>query len=68
MTRALRVLIVEDSEIDAALLVRELRRGYELTFERVQTEDTMREALRKQAWDVVISDYSMPGFSTPGRP
>ena len=60
----LRVLIVEDSEDDALLLVRTLRRGgYDLTFERVETAAAMKAALDQQTWDVVISDYSMPHFS-----
>jgi DNA-binding NtrC family response regulator len=66
VSKALRALIVEDSEQDAALLVRELRRGgYDLSFERVETADTMHAALDKNSWDVVLSDYSMPRFSAP---
>src|SRR6266849_10303583 len=64
MSTPLRVLIVEDSEDDTALLVRELRRGgYEPTFERVDTAAGMTAALRQNQWDVVICDYSMPHFS-----
>ncbi len=64
MDTTLRVLIVEDSENDAALLVRELRRGgYAVTFERVETHTAMSAALDQEPWDVVISDYSMPQFS-----
>jgi two-component system, cell cycle sensor histidine kinase and response regulator CckA len=64
MTTPLRVLIVEDSEDDMALLVRELRRGsYEPTFERVETPAGMTAALGKNPWDLVICDYSMPHFS-----
>ncbi len=63
MGRPLRVLIVEDREPDAAILVRELRRGgYDLIYERVETENAMAEALAKQTWDLVLSDYSMPQF------
>ncbi|MBI2875504.1 MAG: response regulator [Candidatus Tectomicrobia bacterium] len=59
----LRVLIVDDSEDDAILLVRELRcSGYELTFERVDTPAAMKAALDKQPWDIVIADYIMPQF------
>jgi diguanylate cyclase (GGDEF)-like protein len=64
MPRPLRVLIVEDSENDALLLLRGLwRGGFEPQFERVDTPDAMAAALKSQAWDVVISDYSMPHFS-----
>jgi signal transduction histidine kinase len=64
MDRPLRVLIVEDSELDARLLVRELRRGgYVPTVERVQTAGAMRAALARQSWDIVLSDHDMPAFS-----
>src|SRR5260370_31891369 len=64
MSTSLRVLIVEDSEDDMALVVRELRRGgYEPTFERDDTPAGMTAALGKNQWDVVICDYSMPHFS-----
>ena len=64
MTTFLRALIVEDSEDDAMLLVHELRRGgYDVTFERVDTSSAMEEALDRQPWDIVLSDYSMPSFS-----
>jgi PAS domain S-box-containing protein len=60
----LRVLVVEDSQEDTELLMRELRRGgYEPTYYRVETPEDMREALASQRWDIVISDYSMPVFS-----
>ncbi len=64
MTTFLRALIVEDSEDDAMLLARELRRGgYDVTFERVDTPAAMKESLDRQPWDIVLSDYSMPSFS-----
>jgi PAS domain S-box-containing protein len=57
----LNVLIVEDSEDDALLLVRNLRRGgYDVAFERVETVETMIDALNRRIWDLVISDYTMP--------
>lgn len=59
----LKALIVEDSDADAALILRELRRGgYEPAFERVQTEEEMRDALARGPWQVVISEYSLPRF------
>jgi two-component system, cell cycle sensor histidine kinase and response regulator CckA len=62
----LRVLIAEDSEDDARLLLRELERaGYQPTFERVDTPSAMEQALDRHGWDLVIGDYSMPGFSGP---
>ncbi|OUL18793.1 hybrid sensor histidine kinase/response regulator [Nostoc sp. RF31YmG] len=60
----LRVLIVEDSEDDTLLLVRELRRSeYTLNYVRVDTADAMQAALDQQSWDIVIADYSLPAFS-----
>jgi phosphoserine phosphatase RsbU/P len=60
----LNVLIVEDSEDDALLIVRELRRGgYEPAYQRVETAEAMKTALEKQSWDIVVSDYVMPGFN-----
>lgn len=64
MQQSLKALIVEDSEKDAALLLRELRRaGFDLSFERVDSEPTMAEALARQSWDIVLTDYSMPHFN-----
>jgi diguanylate cyclase (GGDEF)-like protein/PAS domain S-box-containing protein len=63
VTLPLAVLIVEDSESDAQLILRLLRKaGYEVSSERVETADEMRCALRRQSWDIVISDYSLPRF------
>jgi len=60
----IRVLIVEDSENDAALIVRELQRGgYDPTVERVDTPVAMVIALNKQTWDIIFADYTMPNFS-----
>ncbi|MDQ5835355.1 MAG: PAS domain S-box protein, partial [Acidobacteriota bacterium] len=66
MGKTLRVLHVEDSERDAALLSRHLARaGYDLTAERVETPEQMRAALDGRKWDVILCDYSMPHFSAP---
>jgi len=63
----LRVLIVEDSDDDAELLLVELRRaGYKPTFRLVQTREDMAAALDEQQWDLVLSDYNMPHFSALG--
>lgn len=66
MSRSLSVLIVEDSENDAELVLRELRRcGYEPIYERVETPEAMGSALDRQTWDIIISDCNMPRFSSP---
>ncbi len=60
----LRVLLIEDSEPDATLIVRELRRiGRPIEHLRVQDGAAMRAALADRTWDVVISDWTMPRFS-----
>jgi len=64
MTRPVSVLMVEDSENDAELLLLELRRqGFSPLATRVETGRALRAALAKGAWDVVISDHNMPSFS-----
>jgi len=64
MNTPLRVLIVEDAEDDALLLLRELRRGgYDPAYERVDTPVAMHAALDRQEWDIILSDYAMPHFS-----
>jgi two-component system cell cycle sensor histidine kinase/response regulator CckA len=64
MTRPLRLLLVEDSDLDAKLVLRELRRaGFSLEHRRVTTEAQLRDALRRETWDVVLSDHALPGFS-----
>lgn len=66
MPPQLRVLIVEDSDDDAFLVMRELQRGgLNLSYERVDTLGAMKDALEKGHWDLLISDYSMPGFGGP---
>ena len=64
MKKPLRVLVVEDSEFDAKMLIRLLERGgYATTSERVQTADTMAAALTNKEWDLVLSDYNLPDFN-----
>ncbi len=64
MNSELRVLLVEDSEDDAALILRELTTsGFAVDHERVDGEAGLRAALGRQRWDIVIGDYNLPGFS-----
>lgn len=61
----LKILLVEDSEDDALLLLHEVRRGgFDTVYERVDNPKDMLEALQKD-WDIVISDHRMPHFSAP---
>lgn len=64
MATPLRILIVEDSESDAELLLRQLRQsGFAPIHERVETADQLRAALAKPVWDIIISDYALPDFN-----
>ncbi|HEB02361.1 MAG TPA: PAS domain S-box protein, partial [Nitrospirae bacterium] len=58
------VLLVEDSEDDALLIVMELRGGgYKPSFERVESPEDMQSALEEKQWDLIVSDFSLPSFS-----
>jgi len=64
MSAELHVLIVDDSEDDALVVLRELKRGgYSPTFQRVDTAEAMTSALKNGPWDIIICDYIMPSFS-----
>lgn len=60
----LRALILEDSADDAALLLRELKRGgFDTKHIQVETAEAMSEALSTHTWDIIFSDFSMPNFN-----
>ncbi len=64
MGRPLRVLLVEDAEDDAKLLLRELRRqGFEPTTDRVDSPEALEKALVEGQWEAILSDYTMPRLS-----
>lgn len=66
MEQRLRVLMIEDSEDDVELLMRELRRGgYAPEWLRVDNAEDMQAALREHSWDVALCDNLMPRFSAP---
>jgi len=61
----LRILLIEDSEDDAALILRVLRRGgYEPVAQRVESAERLRAALA-EPWDAILADYALPQFSVP---
>jgi two-component system, cell cycle sensor histidine kinase and response regulator CckA len=65
MAAHLKILMVEDSEDDALLVLQELgRKGYKPTSCRVETRAQMDRALEEGDWDVVLSDHHMPSFSS----
>jgi diguanylate cyclase (GGDEF)-like protein len=62
----LRVLLIEDSENDATLLIEYLRQGgFDVECTRVDSARTLNDALDacQDALDVIIADFTMPGFS-----
>lgn len=64
MTKPLRALIVEDSEDDTELLLRELKRGgYDPIHVRIDTPESMRAELSAKPWHIVFSDFTMPHFN-----
>lgn len=66
LPRPLRVLLIEDCETDALLLLRTLQRaGFEPEHRRVDTARDMDQALREREWDLVLADHHMPQFSAP---
>jgi DNA-binding NtrC family response regulator len=62
-TPKLKILVLEDCEEDMYFLTRKLdRSGFDAELERVWSEDAARDALRRCAWDIIISDCTLPGF------
>ncbi len=62
--RNIKLLLVEDSDDDEILLLREFRKaGYEIVHQRVQSAAAMAAALQDVSWNVIISDFQMPQFS-----
>jgi len=67
MSQPLNVLIIEDSASDAALMLRHLAKaGFDVSHERVESADALREALGRRIWDVLLCDFTLPGFGAPG--
>ena len=63
MDASLNILIVDDSPVDAELLVEVLRAGgFVFEWTRVETEPDFLAALEKRP-DIVLSDFSMPSFN-----
>lgn len=60
----LHILIIEDNQDDVELMMLELKKanGFEIVFEVVQDEKSLRAAFEKKSWDIVFCDYKMPSF------
>lgn len=66
MKPSLRVLVVEDSEFDAQIMITLLRKGgYDVSFQRVENAEDFRLALKEHSWQLILADYNLPDFSAP---
>jgi PAS domain S-box-containing protein len=66
ISQTLSLLLIEDSESDAELIIRQFQKvGYRVSHERVETAEEMREALKRKTWDAIIADYTLPEFNAP---
>jgi len=64
MSTPIQLLMIEDNEMDEILETRELQRaGLAVTTTRVETEDDLRDALGRQGWDIILCDFTLPGFN-----
>ena len=64
MKRQLRVLVLEDSEFDAQVMISLLRRaGYDPYMHRVETSEALAEAATDKVWDIILADYNLPTFN-----
>jgi len=62
--KVLRILCVEDVQEDAELYLRVLQEaGYQVTADVVDTREEFAHKLESGSYDVVLSDYRMPGWS-----
>jgi two-component system, cell cycle sensor histidine kinase and response regulator CckA len=62
--KKLRVLNIEDSEDDSFFLLRHLKGcGYQVEWERVDSIEGIKAALAEREWDILISDFQMPGLN-----
>jgi PAS domain S-box-containing protein len=64
--KSINVLMVDDSENDVLLIIRQLKKGgYHPIYERVDTAAAMKTALQEKRWDIILCDYKMPHFDAP---
>jgi DNA-binding NtrC family response regulator len=65
MNKPIKVLIVEDNEDDAVLLVRALKSGgFEPIYTRVDNAGDLQAALNGSSWEIIICDHAMPQFDS----
>ncbi|BCX81238.1 hypothetical protein MIT9_P0816 [Methylomarinovum caldicuralii] len=64
----LNILVIEDSDADFHLLERHLRRGgLQARLHRARDAAELKAALETQAWDLILTDYTLPGIDIRTR-
>lgn len=62
--KKIKILIVEDSEDDAILLIRWIKKdGLDPVYKRIDSLKAMKAALNKEEWNIILSDYSLSKFN-----
>lgn len=61
----INILLIDDSEDDAILLLRELRKGgIHPNYHHVGNASGLLHALKASEWDIIITDHNMHGFTS----
>jgi sigma-B regulation protein RsbU (phosphoserine phosphatase) len=61
--KALAILLLEDSELDARLITAQLEEaGLPFHLERADSRESFQRALGRGGYDIILSDYNIPGF------
>ncbi len=63
MENKIRVLIIEDTDSDALLLLKEIQKGgFEVYYKQIEKEDQLKQELKELEWDIVFADYMLPQY------
>ncbi len=66
MKRTLNLLLIEDSEDDAELILEAITSsGFEVTHKRVETKPDIASAVGSGQWDIILCDFAMPKVTAP---
>lgn len=65
MNKLIRLLIIEDNDDDAFLIIEQFEQSeYRVEYRRVWTEEATKEALKTETWDAITCDHNMPGYDS----